>query len=75
MEYNPNKGRWIKKKEKEEKENDLNSNAKRLNANSVKMRSDEADEFNNGKILDISNLEEIERDEASNIEINIEGEF
>ena len=73
--YNPNKGRWIKKKEKEEKENDLNSNAKRLNANSVKMRSDEADEFNNGKILDISNLEEIEKDEASNIEINIEGEF
>jgi len=75
--YNPNKGRWIKKKGKEEND-DLNSNAKKSNANSVKMKSDGADEFNNGKILDMSgldDLEEIKKDEYSKIEINIEDEF
>ena len=75
--YNPKKGRWIKKKGKEEND-DLNSNAKKSNANSVKMKSDGADEFNNGKILDMSgldDLEEIKKDEYSKIEINIEDEF
>ena len=42
------------------------------------MKSDGADEFNNGKILDMSgfdDLEEIKKDEYSKIEINIEDEF